>query len=170
MTAVSEIIGDYKTHIGDQTAQLEAIGIDRLDLAMLDHICYRVETLARYDAMQKDIGQIALLLDESEVSGRLISTFEFFEPLDVAGWRIPYLELPQPKEGSPYVEGLEHSEFVIVGSLKRFQAKYPNIDFSTGALDKPLNPELGLKLPNLSVKFHELQLGTVTRIEQTFEF
>lgn len=141
-------------------------GISRHELSMLDHVCYRVETLARYNEMRQKIGEKAILLDESEVSGRLIATFEFQNPLEIDGWSIPYLELPQPKTGSPYPEGLEHAEFVVVGSLDRFARAHPDLPFDDKGLVKTINPELALKYSGISVKFHEQQLGAVVRIEQ----
>jgi predicted metalloenzyme YecM len=132
---------------------------------MMDHLCYRVETLERYDEMKMLLGQRAFFLDESEVAGRLITTFEFDDPLRAHGWRVPFLELPQPKEGSPYPEGLEHAELVVVGRLETFH-KHHLLPFDDKAMGKTINPELGLKLDGVSVKFHEVQLGAVCAIEQ----
>jgi predicted metalloenzyme YecM len=145
---------------------LKQSGISPDELSMMDHICYRVETYLRYNEMIGRIGQKALLLDESEVSGRLIATFEFPEPLEVGGWRIPYFELPQPKDGSPYPEGLEHAEFVVIGGLDRFARNHSDLPFDGRGMSKLINPELGLKYAGMSVKFHEQQLGAVVRIEQ----
>ncbi len=160
-----EIIGDYEAFVSKTNEGLAKVGIEHGELAMLDHICYRVETLVRYKELLKILGGKALLLGEAEISGRMIATFELSEPLEAGGWRIPYLELPQPKGGSPYVEGLEHAEFVVIGSLLGFQARHSKLPFNTKALNRVFNPELGLKKEGLSVKFHETQLGAVVGIE-----
>lgn len=55
------------------------------------------------------------LLAESMVAGRRIATFQIDLWLHVGGWTVPYLELPEPKDGSPYREGLEHAELVVIG-------------------------------------------------------
>lgn len=152
-------------HIGVITRELDASGIDRNDIAMLDHLCYRVETDARYIEMKHTLGEVAILRGESQVQGRSIAIFEFNEYVKSHGWVVPYIELPAPKEGSPYPEGLEHAEFVVVGSLERFQQKYKDVPFDTKAMGRGLNPELGLKTDRAAMKFHKLQIGTVVDIE-----
>lgn len=163
---MKKILGDYEAFVDRLNAGLERAGIDRDELAMCDHLCYRVETNARYVEMKQKLAQVALVIGETEVAGRMIATFEFMEPLDAGGWKIPYLELPQPKNGSPYPEGLEHAEFVVIGALERFQKRHRDLPFKTTAMDRALNPELGLKQPGLSVKFHMAPLGAVIGIEK----
>lgn len=161
-----ELIGDYDEFVANINWGLDEMGVDRDDLVMMDHLCYRVETERRYSELRRAFGRTAQLLGESVVSGRLIATFEFPEPLETCGWKIPYLELPEPKKGSPYHEGLEHAELVTAGSLDWFQRRYPLLPFTHNGMDKPLNPELGLKHAGISVKFHEQPLGAVVRAEK----
>lgn len=166
---MENLLGDYHGFVANINRQLEGwMGVDRAKLAMLDHICYRVETLERYHELIQRFGEAALLLGESEINGRPIATFEFKEPLRTGGWRIPYLELPAPKEGSPYNEGIEHAEFVTVGDVEKFAAEHFELPFDRSGMEKLINPELGLKIPEkeLSIKFHEQPLGAVVRIEQ----
>lgn len=165
MTELQSIIGDPAEKVASFNKLLVSAGIKKSELAMLDHIAYRVETIERYHEMLAQLSQIAILKGESEVAGRPIATFEFREYLQVGGWTIPYLELPAPKESSPYEEGTEHAEFVVVGSLEQFQQRHKELSFSTKALSKKLNPELGLKLDGISVKFHEASLGAIVGIE-----
>ena len=162
---MQDLIGDYESFIKNVDAGLKRLGIRRKEISMMDHVCYRVENYKRYAEMKAELALRAFFLDESEVSGRMIATYEFDSPLEVGDWRVPYLELPQPKKGSPYPEGLEHAELVVVGGLERFR-RYHMLPFDEKAMDREINPELGLKLGGISVKFHELQLGAVCRIEQ----
>lgn len=166
---MKEIIGDYTDFVLGINAGLYEAGINFDELAMLDHICYRVETLSRYKEMLTALGGVALFLGEAQVSGRAIATFEFNEPLQAGGWHIPYLELPEPKDGSPYSEGLEHAEFVVIGDVEKFATRHTDLDFDRKGMSKLINPELGLKTDTLSVKFHEQPLGAVVRIEQRLE-
>lgn len=163
---MKELIGDYEPFVANINWGLDESGIDRDDLSMMDHICYRVETNRRYCELRRQIGRSAKLLSESMVNGRMIAVFDFYEPLEVGGWRIPSLELPAPKQGSPYAEGLEHAEFVTVGSLDWFQERYEHLPFTHNGMKKDINPELGLKHAGMSVKFHEQPLGAVARIEE----
>jgi predicted metalloenzyme YecM len=163
---MKEIIGDYEAFIRNIGAGLTASGIERSELSMMDHLCYRVETQARYDELLRVLRAAAILLGEAVVSGRKIATFELHEYFKVDGWTVPYLELPEPKEGAPYPEGLEHAELVVIGGLDRFAEKHSDLVFDTKGMSKVINPELGLKTDVLSVKFHEQPLGAVVRIEQ----
>jgi predicted metalloenzyme YecM len=164
--AMKKLIGDYESFVDNVNRGLSECGIDRGELAMMDHICYRVETIERYDEMKRKLGEVARLLGESEVSGRLIATYECDVPLETGGWIIPCIELPQPKESSPYPEGLEHVELVTVSGLDLFEAKHSDLPFDHAGMSKTINPELGLKHAGISVKFHEQPLGAVVRIEK----
>lgn len=164
-----EILGDFKTFIADTSKGLEKAGIDRSELAMMDHVCYRVETIERYKEMFRSLGTLTNMIGEVDVAGRPIATFELDEPLRADGWVVPYLELPAPKEGSPYPEGLEHAELVVIGDVEKFAQHHSDLPFNRKGMDKVINPELGLKTDGLSVKFHEQPLGAVVRIEERIE-
>jgi predicted metalloenzyme YecM len=163
---MKDLIWDYKAFILNISTELSKAGIERAELAMMDHVCYRVATNERYQTLKELFSNQATLLGEAVVSGRNIATFEFREYLEADGWVIPYLELPEPKEGSPYSEGLEHAELVVIGGLERFLARHNELEFDHKGMGKMINPELGLKTATLSVKFHEQPLGAVVRIEQ----
>lgn len=167
---MKELLGDYEAFITGVSRGLISCGISRDELAMMDHVCYRVKTDERYKELLKTFSSAATLLGVAEVSGRPIATFEFNEYLEVDGWHVSYLELPAPKEGSPYDEGLEHAELVVTGGLERFAAKHRELPFDTKGLAKTINAELGLRVGDLSVKFHEQPLGAVVRIEQRLGF
>ncbi len=166
---MKELLGDYEGFVTNISDGLSRSGIGRDEIAMMDHICYRVETLERYGVVKAALGKRAFLLGESMVSGRLIATFECDEPLQVDGWTIPYIELPQPKEGSLYPEGLEHVELVPYHTLRKFQKMHSGLPFSEVGMNKLINPELGLKHQGISVKFHEQPLGAVVNIERRLE-
>ena len=161
-----DILGDYESFIRTISEGLTVRGIARDELSMMDHVCYRVETLERYNELLRTLQTDAELLGESKVGGRMIATFEFNQYLHVDGWTVPFLELPAPKEESPYKEGLEHVELVVVGSLERFLLQHDDLSFSRKGMSKAINPEAGLKDGDISVKFHEQQLGAVVRIEK----
>lgn len=167
---MKKLIGDYDGFVDNINKNLAEIGIDtRSEFTICDHLCYRVGTDERYEEMKTLLGSGATNIGEVPVSGRLISTFELQEPLETGGWVIPWIELPAPKEGSGYEEGLEHAEFVVVKSLDDFRARHSDLPFNDKGMSKVINPELGLKLPGLSVKFHEIALGAVVRLEGRLE-
>ncbi|HSW92010.1 MAG TPA: VOC family protein [Candidatus Saccharimonadales bacterium] len=164
-----DILGDYKEFISKVDTTLRDLGVSRDEVSMMDHLCYRVESQERYQELLALFARDAMLLGENEVNGRMIATFEFQEYLQGDGWTVPYLELPAPKPGSHYSEGLEHAELVVVGGLARFMDRHDDIAFSLDGMNKLVNPEAGVKGGVVTVKFHELQLGAVVRIEKRLE-
>jgi len=163
------ILGDYEMFIQAITIGLDELGISREEIVLMDHLCYRVETQERYEELKKRLQDEAELVAANQVNGREIATFEFKEPLRAAGWTVPYLELPAPKQGSAYKDGLEHVELVTVGSLDKFLQRHGDLSFSLEGMEKLINPEASLKTDTISVKFHEQSLGAVARIERRLE-
>jgi len=169
MVTIHELIGDPAAFIHSVSDGLTKIGIDRAELALMDHICYRVETRARYLELRDALGSLATLLGESIVANRPIAIYEFTDYPSADGWVVPYLELPAPKEGFFFPEGLEHAELVVVGALDRFAHRHADLPFDTRGMDKLLNPELSYRTSDLAVKFHEQPLGAVVRAEQRLQ-
>jgi predicted metalloenzyme YecM len=143
-----------------------------LDHLVLDHICYRVASVARYVQLRDALLEENDLLVESPINGRRIATFRMATPFRFQQREIWLLELPEPKPGSPYPEGYEHAEFVTDRPLAQFETWLTEHlgltadDLDRKGLTKPLNADLRLRLPDgLSVKFHELSLDRVIEIE-----
>jgi len=149
---------------------MKEVGIDPSELTEIDHICYRVETLARYNEMFEEFQESADLVAVNKVNGRDIATFELHEPFEVDGKLTPAVELPEPKAGTRYPEGWEHVECVTAGSLERFRQRHAELPFSDGDMNKLINPELGLKvgvaMGMLVVKFHQQSLISVAGLER----
>ena len=102
-------------------------------------------------------------MGEKIISGRPICTYKLRNPLVYEARKISVLELPAPKDGSPYQEGFEHVEFVIEESFEAFMQRYPHISFDTKALSKAINPDIGIDYDGVRVKFHEQSLEYVVR-------
>ncbi len=118
-----------------------------------------------YDKKKAELESVAKLVGESMVNERPISTFRLNDPVMHSPWRIDAIELPAPKTGSEHQEGLEHIEFVLFDEIPAFLNKYAGKPFEMRAADRGINPEIGLQLDNLSVKFHLLNLPTVVYLE-----
>ncbi|MFZ1360653.1 MAG: VOC family protein [Candidatus Saccharimonadales bacterium] len=157
---------DITAHVGRITDELVEYGIARSELAQLDHLCYRVEDEQGYERMKRTLARAAVLRAETDVQGRSIAIFELHEHIQSRGWVIPYIELPAPKDGSLYPEGLEHAEFVVHGSLAAFQRRHHDVPFDIKEMHRPINPELSLKNNRAAMKFHTVQLGAVVNLEQ----
>lgn len=131
----------------------------------LDHICYRVQTLERYDQLKKSFLQFSHLLAATVVNGREISTFKLKQPLYFRDWRIDLVELPAPKDSSPMPEGFEHIEIVCDEPFEDIEKRMSSIKIDRSSLQKEFNAELKVKLKNGVVKFHHISLESVIRLE-----
>jgi predicted metalloenzyme YecM len=127
----------------------------------IDHLCYRVGNLARYNEIKELLNSFGKLLTEKEIGGRPIASFKLHSAIKFKDQLIPLIELPSPKSGKVYAEGWEHFEMVTRGSLEDFIAEHPHVEFDQGGMNKTVNRELRLKLGNFSVKFHEQSLEEV---------
>lgn len=133
---------------------------------MCDHVCFRVKSLEEYQFYAKSLNGFGVLLTESLVNGRYISTFLLDTPFVTKYHSVSLLELPAPKQETQYATGFEHAEFVIDESFEFFKSRFPNLDFIESG-NKNLNPELCLKIDGESqIKFHHLSLDRVIEIEK----
>ncbi len=147
---------------------LEGVQIDTAGME-LDHLCYRVESIERYDALRSELNKTAILLGESSIGGRPIATYRLRVPFLFDARRIDVVELPAPKPGSPYPEGFEHAEFVVAEGLFAFTEKYPDLPWDLSGSTKPSNAEVRLHFDGFSVKFHRQPLAEVIELEQGLE-
>ncbi len=165
MTELANIIGDYDAFLEDILGRVKAEGFDFADFTQIDHMCYRTTSLENYEAKKRELESVATLLGETMVNDRPISTFRLHSPVIHMPWRVDAIELPAPKAGAEHKEGLEHIEFVLFDDFPTFLKKYDGKPFEMRAADRGINPEIGLQLNGLSVKFHLLNLPTVVYIE-----
>jgi len=161
-----------------------------LDVATLqaDHICWRTGSQSEYSKLlfilQNDPDRFHLLI-ESEIGGRPIATFALKRPITTTHHSVHILEIPSPKESSPYLAGLEHAEFVIGDRtctspwnndthheiLKDFQQTHSKVPWNTKAMDKEVNPDISVKIAldgfgTCSAKFHLMALEDVIAAEK----
>jgi predicted metalloenzyme YecM len=156
------ILGDPSPFLDQVFSALTLAGI-KVESFELDHICYRVAEGARYDLIKDELLKSGSLLSEKEIAGRAIAVIKLTTPIIYHDRQIGYVELPQPKPGSPYPEGYEHVEFVIDESLHSFMARYPDAPFDSNGLRKRINADVRLKYDGFSVKFHEQSLAYVIK-------
>ena len=165
MESISILLGDVFNFLTKIISTLQKEGID-VSKCELDHICYRVESNEKYEEYKQKLSALGELLTETEINGRLISTYKLKEPIEFKGRKIFCVELPSPKEGVHYPEGLEHAEFVIKDSFEDFMSKHPNVRFDTKDISKPINPDISITYKGFSVKFHHKPLEYVIKYEQ----
>ncbi len=158
-----------------------------------DHVCYRTESMKQYSELVEALQSVEasgsfILLVESEIGGRPIATFKLLQPIEIGSGNsrhsIDVVEIPSPKDGSPYDSGLEHIEFVIgdgkhkspindevhATALGGWMRKYPSVAWNTKAYHKECNPDVSFKMElcdhgRVSVKFHVMPLEAVIKFE-----
>jgi len=140
-------------------------GFDTDDL-QCDHLCFRVDSLQKYNQYKLNLLSWGQLLTESVVNGRPISTFQLSMPFKYRNHSISIVELPAPKSGIFYETGFEHAEFIVDEDLESFAKKYSYIGFD-GFQKKMINSELHLQLASGLVKFHRISLERVIEIEKS---
>lgn len=165
MSKLEAVIGDYPTFLDTILARVVEDGFDLSDFVQIDHMCYRTVSAENYAQKKDELEVVSKLLGETMVNGRPISTFRLNQPVRHDAWRIDAIELPAPKAGAEHTEGLEHIEFVLYDDIPAFLQKYAGKPFEMRAADRGINPEIGLRLGEYSVKFHLLNLPTVVYLE-----
>lgn len=132
----------------------------------IDHICYRTETKEDYNKLKNQLLPHGELLTEKPIGGRPIATFRLQKPFIFKHHKIELLEIPAPKPGRFYPEGYEHIEMVIDREFSDFMALYQQLEFDTRAIGKEVNPEVRVKFPSGSVKFHHHPLDFIISFER----
>lgn len=132
----------------------------------IDHLCYRVENLERYEILKQNFVSFSRLLTESEVSGRPIATFKLNSPVIFDGRMIDVVELPAPKPGKLTPEGFEHIEVVVDVPFAELEKQYGHLNLDRGGLRKDFNQELEICLGARNLKFHHLSLESVVNLEK----
>ncbi len=134
----------------------------------IDHLCYRVNSEEHYRIQKNNFLKFSTLIIESEVNGRLISTFKLHQKIYFKEWVIDVVELPAPKKGKITIEGFEHIEIVIDRPFQEIIQQYSlrGCVFDTKGLQKNLNQELEIILNDKAIKFHYISLESVVNLEK----
>ena len=138
----------------------------RLDLHWhIDHLCFRTSTQEKYVSIKRQFESFSKLLIESEVNGRLISTFKLASPIVFHDWEIDLIEVPAPKKGKTVADGFEHFEVVCDLPFEELKNRYSSFRLDESGLSKVFNKELEVTFAGFAVKFHPLSLESVINIE-----
>jgi predicted metalloenzyme YecM len=143
-----------------------AVGLELESSWDIDHVCYRTASLSEYEELKKDFSVFGEMLIESPVGGRAIATFKLTEPLTYLGRKIELVELPAPKVGKVIESGFEHIEVVAPVSFETLMTTYSHLTLDRKGLEKDFNAELEVVLGKRNIKFHQLSLESVIRLEK----
>jgi predicted metalloenzyme YecM len=131
----------------------------------IDHLCYRTSTQENYIATKRQFELFSKLLIESEVNGRLISTFKLPTPIIFKDWEIDLIEVPAPKLGKITTDGFEHFEVVCDLTFDEIKSRYAGFQFDESGLAKAFNQELEFSFNGFALKFHPMSLESVVNVE-----
>lgn len=132
----------------------------------IDHLCYRVDSLKRYEELKKSFSDFGKLLIESDVNGRPIATFKLNFCVSFRHWSIDVVELPAPKPSKTTPEGFEHIEVVCDLPFSQLEESFKHLKLDLGGLKKDFNQEFEIDLGLRNIKFHHLCLESVIRLEE----
>lgn len=131
----------------------------------IDHLCYRSDSTDHYKRLKNEFISFASLLIESEVNGRLISTYKLNKAVKFHSWRIDLVELPAPKLGKVTKAGFEHIEIVCDVPFVELIEKYSHLQLDQKGMSKDYNQELEICLGERNLKFHHSSLASVINLE-----
>lgn len=156
---IAVVLGDYRSFITELLRRVQLANI-QVEGASIDHICYRVATAAEYAAMRTSLLPFSSDCATTTHNGREFSIFRLKLPLIVSGYQIYLVELPSPKEGSTYRNGLEHIEIVVSGFPKFTQSHRSQWTGSAGEASFDASVHVTFD-DGLTVKFHAHPLDEV---------
>lgn len=156
------LMGTSRLFLESLFNNLEQAKVDVSNLP-LDHLCYRLETNQKYNALKSVMCKAGVLLSENVINGRPISVVRLTEPIIYESRQIHCIELPAPKPGKHQPEGYEHAEFVVP-HLAEFCTKYPGIQFKHSTL--PYNNTSAIYWGDMSARFHERPLELVVELQR----
>ena len=104
---------------------------------------------------------------EAVVNGRRVGVFRLKKPIIYRSNTITAIELLEPKDGQLCIQGWEHAEFMIDDTFEELIAKYPNLNWDTISMNRPIYAHLKLKLSdNMQVKFNRLDVLSAVELDK----
>jgi predicted metalloenzyme YecM len=158
MASAEQILGDYRGFVRAGLLRALEAGIDTTGWPV-DHVCYRVSDWDGYQRKLAELKPLAALYATTVHNGREITKLVLREPLVVGRREVPLVELPGPKEGQPYPEGLEHIE-LVVPDYEALLARHRDVLSPEGSQSNPT-----ALLRGGGVKFHPRSLRAVVEAE-----
>src|SRR5262245_34723199 len=124
---IANIIGDYSAFFGGLISKLMGIGIDVTGFPV-SHLCYRVTTLAEYEAKRDGLKDLSRAFVENDFNGRPVSMLLLKSPPVLSEVHaVSLIELPAPREAHTYPLGLEHVGFVVGIELPKFNERFHSV-------------------------------------------
>lgn len=121
----------------------------------LDHIAYYTSSKEEYDKIKPEFEKLGNFYHEALIGDRRVGVSKLIKPIKRRNYEIEALELIEPKENEIHKSDWEHAEFVINENYKEFMDKYPNIEWETKSMDRPIYSHITVSLDkDTKIKFH----------------
>lgn len=144
---------NYSSFLDSFFDQIQKAGLDISDLP-LDHIAYQASSSEDYEKLLPEFSNLGGLVSEEIIGERRVAVFRLKESIQYKNYRIPALELIEPKEGQVCDSAFQHAEFVINQPFEEYMKKYPNLKWDTSSMHRDEFSHLKLNFDNrLTLKF-----------------
>lgn len=158
---------DYKEFLDKLFQKIEEVGIDITGLP-LDHIAYYTASEDEYNQVKPEFEALGDFSHEAIISNRRVGVIILDEPFLYKDYSIEAAELIEPKEGETHSSGWEHAEFVTSEDYTQIIAKYPNIKWETGSMNRPIYSHITAILDtDLKIKFHDRSIIESIKLERS---
>ena len=143
---------NYTLFLDSFFEQINNVGLDISGLP-LDHIAYQASSKEDYEQHLPQFSKLGELVSEEIIGGRRVAVVKLDDPLVYKDYRIPALELIEPKEGQVCDSDFQHAEFVVNQTFEKYIEQYPNINWDTSSMGRDEFSHLKLNFEGLTLKF-----------------
>lgn len=124
---LKQLIGDYEAFFSNLLHHLKKLGIDVRGMPMT-HLLYRVETLAEFETLLKQLKPFCSEFADTQFNGRAVPILILEKPLILEdGFTVSMIELPAPRALHMYPTGLESIGLFVGNKLAQFKQQYKNV-------------------------------------------
>jgi predicted metalloenzyme YecM len=157
---------DYHKFLDTIFEKVAEAGFDIKGL-QLDHIAYYTASKEEYDNLKPEFEKLGKFDHEAIISNRRVGVIILDTPYSYKEYKIEAAELIEPKEGEVHSSGWEHAEFVTTKDYEDILKMYPNVQWETGSMNRPIYSHITAVLDkDLKVKFHHKTILECIKLER----
>lgn len=114
---MKELRGKFIKFMSSMEHKLAGLGVSIFDYP-IDHICYRVADLKRFQKISKSLKKASVLYTTKLFHERHFHLFVLKHALTYKGISINFIEFAEPGGSDSYNEGFQHIEFLTTKTLE----------------------------------------------------
>ncbi len=115
---MKELQGQFIKFMGNLEHKLAGLGVSLFDYP-IDHICYRVADLGRFEVISKVLKKASVLHTTKFFHERYFHLFVLKKPLTYKSIAIHFIEFAEPGGSDLYSEGFQHIELLTTKPLTK---------------------------------------------------